>query len=132
MKKIINDPDKFVDEMIEGILLAHPDQVKTPGDDPRILVRADAPVAGQVGIVTGGGSGHLPLFLGYIGEGMIDGAAVGGVFRQRFVLGAHGRTFQHLGFQLLQGLHRVTAAIMRTLRQVWRAWPRAFLAASAC
>ena len=80
MKKIINEPGRFVDEMIEGILLAHPDQVKTPGSDPRIMVRADAPVAGKVGIVTGGGSGHLPVFLGYVGEGLLDACAVGNVF----------------------------------------------------
>ncbi|GAA1628571.1 dihydroxyacetone kinase subunit DhaK [Georgenia ruanii] len=80
MRKIINKPENFVDEMIEGILLAHPDQVKTPGEDPRILVRADAPVAGQVGIVTGGGSGHLPLFKGYVGQGLASGVAIGNVF----------------------------------------------------
>ena len=80
MKKIINKPEDFVDEMIDGILLAHPDLVKTPGDDRRILVRADAPVAGRVGIVTGGGSGHLPLFKGYVGRGLCSGVAIGNVF----------------------------------------------------
>jgi dihydroxyacetone kinase/dihydroxyacetone kinase-like protein len=80
MKKILNQPDHFVDEMVEGILLAHPSQLKTPGEDPRILVRADAPVAGKVGIVTGGGSGHLPLFKGYVGKGLCDGVAIGNVF----------------------------------------------------
>jgi dihydroxyacetone kinase/dihydroxyacetone kinase-like protein len=80
MKKILNKPEHFVDEMVEGILLAHPDQVKTPGDDLRILVRADAPVAGKVGIVTGGGSGHLPLFKGYVGKGLCHGVAIGNVF----------------------------------------------------
>ncbi|KGF05838.1 dihydroxyacetone kinase subunit DhaK [Arcanobacterium sp. S3PF19] len=80
MKKIINDPNNFVDEMVEGILLSAPNDLKTPGDDPRILVRADAPVAGQVGIVAGGGSGHLPLFKGYIGKGLCSGVAIGNVF----------------------------------------------------
>jgi dihydroxyacetone kinase/dihydroxyacetone kinase-like protein len=80
MKKILNQPGSFVDEMIEGILLAHPDKLKTPGDDRRIMVRADAPVAGKVGIVTGGGSGHLPLFKGYVGTGLCDGVAIGNVF----------------------------------------------------
>lgn len=79
MQKILNDPNAFVDEMLEGILLAHPDQLKVAGD-PRALVRTAAPVAGKVGIATGGGSGHLPLFLGYIGEGLADGAAIGNVF----------------------------------------------------
>jgi dihydroxyacetone kinase/dihydroxyacetone kinase-like protein len=80
VKKIINDPQNFVDEFVEGILLAHPDLVKTPGDDARVLVRADAPVDGKVGIVTGGGSGHLPLFKGYVGPGLCDGVAIGNVF----------------------------------------------------
>ena len=80
MKKIINDPQNFVDEFVDGILLAHPDLVKTPGDDQRVLVRADAPVPGKVGIVTGGGSGHLPLFKGYVGRGLCDGVAIGNVF----------------------------------------------------
>jgi phosphoenolpyruvate---glycerone phosphotransferase subunit DhaK len=80
MKKILNQPGNFVDEMVKGILLAHPDQLKTPGDDRRIMVRADAPVAGKVGIVTGGGSGHLPLFKGYVGKGLCDGVAIGNVF----------------------------------------------------
>lgn len=80
MKKIINAPERFVDEFVEGILLAHPEMVKTPGDDIRVLVRADAPVAGKVGIVTGGGSGHLPLFKGYVGTGLCSGVAIGNVF----------------------------------------------------
>jgi dihydroxyacetone kinase-like protein len=80
MKKILNEPDHFVDEMVEGILLAHPSQLKTPGKDLRIIVRADAPVTDKVGIVTGGGSGHLPLFKGYVGKGLCDGVAIGNVF----------------------------------------------------
>jgi len=80
MKKIINAPENFVDEFVEGILLAHPDLVRTPGDDLRVMVRADAPLAGKVGIVTGGGSGHLPLFKGYVGAGLCSGVAIGNVF----------------------------------------------------
>ena len=80
MRKIINAPDAFVDEFVEGILLAHPDLVKTPGEDLRVLVRADAPTTGRVGIVTGGGSGHLPLFKGYVGKGLCSGVAIGNVF----------------------------------------------------
>lgn len=80
MKKIINAPEAFVDEFVEGIIAAHPDLVKTPGDDLRVLVRADAPRKGYVGIVTGGGSGHLPLFKGYVGLGLCSGVAIGNVF----------------------------------------------------
>lgn len=80
MKKLINDPDDFVDEVIQGLLLAHPGQLKAATEDGRALVRADAPIAGHVGIVTGGGSGHLPAFLGYVGVGLCTGVAVGNVF----------------------------------------------------
>lgn len=79
MKKIINDPMAFVDEMLEGILAAHPSQLKA-ANDPRAIVRADAPVQGKVAILTGGGSGHLPVFLGYVGVGLCSGVAVGNVF----------------------------------------------------
>ena len=81
MKKFINQPKAFVDEMLEGILLAHPDQLAFAGGDRRCIIRAGAPVKGKVGIATGGGSGHLPLFLGYVGRGMLDGCSVGGVFQ---------------------------------------------------
>ena len=80
MKKILNDPNAFVDEMIDGFLAAWPDQLRAVGPDRRALVRADAPVNGHVGIVTGGGSGHLPVFLGYVGPGLCSGVAVGNVF----------------------------------------------------
>jgi dihydroxyacetone kinase len=78
MQKIINEPKAFVDEMLDGILLAHPESLRAPAK--RVLVRASAPSEGKVGIVTGGGSGHLPLFLGYVGYGLADGVAVGDVF----------------------------------------------------
>ncbi len=81
MKKFINDPKNFVDEMLEGILLAHPGDLNFAAGDRRCVVRAGAPVKGKVGIATGGGSGHLPLFLGYVGKGMLDGCSVGGVFQ---------------------------------------------------
>ena len=78
MQKILNDPEPFVDEMLEGILAAHPNQLRRPS--ARAIVRADAPVGNKVGIATGGGSGHLPVFMGYVGRGLIDGAAVGNIF----------------------------------------------------
>ena len=80
MKKLINSPDAFVDEMLEGLLLAHPDMLKAASGDHRALVRSDAPLEGKVGIVTGGGSGHLPVFLGYVGRGLCTGVAIGNVF----------------------------------------------------
>jgi len=81
MRKFINDPKNFVDEMIQGILAAHPEKLKNVAGDLRCLVRADEKKKGKVGLSTGGGSGHLPLFLGYVGKGMLDGCAVGGVFQ---------------------------------------------------
>jgi dihydroxyacetone kinase len=80
MKKLLNDPDDFVDEMLDGVLAAHGDLLRSASEDRRALVRADAPRDGRVGIVTGGGSGHLPVFLGYVGEGLCTGVAIGNVF----------------------------------------------------
>lgn len=80
MKKIMNSADSFCDETLEGIYLAHGDKVKALEGDLRILVRAEEPRPGKVGIVTAGGSGHLPVFLGYVGDGMLDACAVGNVF----------------------------------------------------
>lgn len=80
MKKIINQPENYVKEMLEGLYVAHPDMIRYTGDDLHCLVTA-RPVKGKVGIVTGGGSGHLPLFLGYVGKGMLDGCSVGDVFQ---------------------------------------------------
>jgi dihydroxyacetone kinase len=79
MKKIINEPLAVVDEMLEGLLLARPHALRAAGST-RAIVRADAPVAGKVALATGGGSGHLPVFLGYVGKGLLDGCAVGNVF----------------------------------------------------
>ena len=80
MKKILNNPNEFVIEMLDGLLKAYPAQLSHAGDDPHCIVRADAPVPGKVALATGGGSGHLPVFLGYVGKGMLDGCAVGDVF----------------------------------------------------
>lgn len=80
MKKIINDPQMVVDEMLEGILKAYSYHLKPAPNSKRTLILADAPINGKVGIVTGGGSGHLPLFLGYVGKGLADGVAIGDVF----------------------------------------------------
>ncbi len=79
MKKILNSPADFVFEMLDGLIKAHPDQLAFE-EEPQCIVRADAPVEGKVALATGGGSGHLPVFLGYVGKGMLDGCAVGDVF----------------------------------------------------
>ena len=81
MQRILNNPDNIVDEMLEGFVKCHSDivkLVKTSEDNPRGVVAAlDAPKAGKVGVVTGGGSGHKPAFVGYVGKNMCDSAAVG-------------------------------------------------------
>jgi dihydroxyacetone kinase-like protein len=79
MQKIINHPSEVVDEMTHGYVKAHPDLV-LPTDNPRVLKFKDAPIAGKVGIVTGGGSGHKPAFVGYIGRNMVDAVAMGEIF----------------------------------------------------
>lgn len=79
MKKILNKPADFVPEMLDGLIKAHPDQLAYT-QDIHCIVRADSPVEGKVALATGGGSGHLPVFLGYVGKGMLDGCAVGDVF----------------------------------------------------
>lgn len=80
MKKILNDPFDFVDEMVEGVIAAHPEAYRAEKGDTRVIVRTDAPVKGKVAIATGGGSGHLPVFMGYVGEGLADGVSIGNVF----------------------------------------------------
>ncbi|PZO81359.1 MAG: dihydroxyacetone kinase [Mesorhizobium amorphae] len=78
MKKVMNAAVDFVDEMLDGLCLAHPHHYAQP--DRRVIARAGGAVEGKVGIVTGGGSGHLPVFTGYIGPGLLDACAIGEVF----------------------------------------------------
>lgn len=79
MTKIINAPGTYVDESLEGLCLAHP-SLKLVGDEGRVVVRSRPKSAGKVGIASGGGFGHLPLFCGYVGPGLLDACAVGNVF----------------------------------------------------
>ena len=79
MKKILNTAERFVDDSLQGIVLAHGDQLMF-ADNERAVVRKDAKKRRKVAIVTGGGYGHLPVFLGYVGKGLCDGVAVGNVF----------------------------------------------------
>ena len=80
MKKIINAPEAYTDDMLRGIYAAHPTLVKNTADDLRCYCTAHK-TDGKVAIITGGGTGHLPLFLGYVGENLLDGCGVGGVFQ---------------------------------------------------
>lgn len=80
MRRFLNDPDEIVDETVRGFLRAHAGRVRAHDGNPRVVVAAGAPVAGKVGIVTGGGSGHEPAFIGYAGAGMVDAVAVGELF----------------------------------------------------
>ena len=80
MKKLINKPEDFVRETMEGIIAAYGDKVKLLNGDYRILLSNYEAREGKVGIVTAGGSGHLPVFLGYVGQGLLDGCTVGNVF----------------------------------------------------
>lgn len=79
MKKLINDPREVLRESMEGFALAHADLVRVV-PEPALVLRADAPVLGKVAVVSGGGSGHEPLHLGFVGPGMLDAAVPGGVF----------------------------------------------------
>jgi dihydroxyacetone kinase-like protein len=79
MKKLINDPDAVVRDALEGIEAAHGDRVRVVYE-PMLIVRADAPVQGKVGIISGGGSGHEPMHGGFVGPGMLDAACPGEVF----------------------------------------------------
>jgi dihydroxyacetone kinase-like protein len=79
MKKLINNPEDVVKEELEGVAIAHPDLVKVHLN-PNFVVRADAPVRGKVGVISGGGSGHEPMHGGFVGLGMLDAACPGAVF----------------------------------------------------
>ena len=78
MKKLINAPDRVVDEALAGMAAAHADLIRIV--EPNVIVRKDAPKKGKVGIISGGGSGHEPMHGGYVGYGMLDAACAGEVF----------------------------------------------------
>ncbi|MET8849409.1 dihydroxyacetone kinase subunit DhaK [Amycolatopsis sp. NPDC004625] len=79
MKKIINDPANVVAESLRGLAAAHADVLRVQYD-PDVVIRADAPVAGKVAVISGGGSGHEPLHGGFVGRGMLAAAVPGAVF----------------------------------------------------
>ena len=78
MQRFINDPSKVVDEMVSGFLKSHANIVEKTGN-PRV-VKSKSPVKGRVGVITGGGSGHKPAFIGYVGKNMVDAVAIGEIF----------------------------------------------------
>ena len=80
MKKILNSAADYVDEMLAGLVATHPEYYRLHGDSGKVVARARDGTKGKVGIVTGGGSGHLPVFTGYVGEGLLDACAIGDVF----------------------------------------------------
>ncbi|WP_424974389.1 dihydroxyacetone kinase subunit DhaK [Dinoroseobacter sp. S124A] len=80
MKKLLNRPEDYVDEMLAGLTAAHPEYYRLHGESGKVVARATPGKAGKVGIVTGGGSGHLPVFTGYVGTGLLDACAIGDVF----------------------------------------------------
>src|SRR6218665_1551055 len=82
LNRVINNPDHVVEDMLAGWLLAHADTVAAT-DNPRVLRRRAAPQAGKVGVVTGGGSGPEPAFLGYLGGGLLDAVAICELFSFR-------------------------------------------------
>ena len=79
MQRFVNNPDNVVEDTVKGFVKAHKDIVRL-GENPRVIIAKDAPIANKVGIVSGGGSGHEPAFIGYTGKNMLDAVAVGELF----------------------------------------------------
>ena len=117
MQKIINDPSCVVDEMLQGFVKAHPDLVSMT-ENERVLKYRNAPVPGKVGIVTGGGSGHKPAFIGYIGRNMVDAVAVGELFSSppaQMFYDAIREADSGKGVAVLQTLEKVLHVFMETM-----------------
>lgn len=77
-EKYLNDPEDLIEEMIDGFVKSHEKKIKRVSE--RSVAKKEAPISGKVGVVSGGGSGHLPAFMGYIGKGALDAVAVGDIF----------------------------------------------------
>lgn len=80
MKKLINDPARYVDESLDGLVRGYPDRYRRVGARGRVIARHQVKKAGLVGVASGGGFGHLPLFAAYVGHGLLNACAVGDVF----------------------------------------------------
>ncbi|MBU3097798.1 MULTISPECIES: dihydroxyacetone kinase subunit DhaK [Clostridium] len=79
MKKLINNPESVVEEMLEGMVMAHPTYIRKL-ENANVIVRKVSPISGKVALVSGGGSGHEPAHAGYVGHGMLNAAVLGPVF----------------------------------------------------
>ena len=79
-KKLINNPANVIEEMLDGMIAAHPKHLRQLQNSPRSIIAADGPRRGKVGFVIGGGSGHEPTFVGFVGKGLADAAVIGNVF----------------------------------------------------
>ncbi|TDH39078.1 dihydroxyacetone kinase subunit L [Pseudohoeflea suaedae] len=79
-RKLINDPDRLIEDLIAGMVSAHPRHLTVEGETGRAIVALNGPREGKVGIVVGGGSGHEPAFAGYVGQGLADAAPLGNIF----------------------------------------------------
>ena len=79
-KKLINAADRLIEDLIAGMVSAHPAHLCVEGQTGRAIVALNGPRDGKVGIVVGGGSGHEPAFAGYVGRGLADAAALGNIF----------------------------------------------------
>lgn len=79
MKKIINNPDLIIDQMLQGLVKANPEKVELI-DKSHVICRKNLPIEGKVGLISGGGSGHEPAHAGYVGDGMLDCAVCGEIF----------------------------------------------------
>lgn len=86
MKKLLNHPGDYADEALDGMCAAHPEIYRRLGETGRVIARTAPMREGKVGVVSGGGSGHLPTFAGYVGEGLLDACSVGNVFAGPSVL----------------------------------------------
>jgi dihydroxyacetone kinase-like protein len=80
MQRFINNPDEVVEDTVKGFVKAHADIVRLSAQNPRVVAARHAPVSDKVGVITGGGSGHEPAFIGYTGRNMLDAVAIGELF----------------------------------------------------
>lgn len=133
MQKFLNQPDAFVDEMLEGLTLANPTRMRLLPGESRAIVAVRDVNPDRVTIATGGGSGHLPLFVGYVGVGLVDGCAIGNLFASpstdqmlsvtRAINAGHGVLYVYgnyggdrLNFEAAAELAREEGIQVRTLR----------------